>query len=80
MSHNTNCTSSFSFVSGMVSLYYQSDHDVQEDLELQTWITDISQEGFTELPNFGLLLKSCILFYLFIYILKSRVHGFFFVF
>ncbi|XP_068444200.1 arachidonate 12-lipoxygenase, 12S-type [Clinocottus analis] len=43
-----------SFVSGMVGLYYQSDHDVQEDLELQAWIRDISLEGFTELPNFGL--------------------------
>lgn len=43
-----------SFVSGMVNLYYQSDHDVQEDLELQAWIRDIAQEGFTELPNFGL--------------------------
>uniref|UniRef100_A0A8C3A3M9 Arachidonate 12-lipoxygenase n=1 Tax=Cyclopterus lumpus TaxID=8103 RepID=A0A8C3A3M9_CYCLU len=43
-----------SFVTGMVGLYYQSDHDVQEDLELQAWIRDISQEGFTELPNFGL--------------------------
>ncbi|XP_051231164.1 arachidonate 12-lipoxygenase, 12S-type [Dicentrarchus labrax] len=43
-----------SFVSGMVSLYYQSDHDVQEDLELQAWIRDITQEGYTELPNFGL--------------------------
>uniref|UniRef100_A0A8C3A570 Arachidonate 12-lipoxygenase n=1 Tax=Cyclopterus lumpus TaxID=8103 RepID=A0A8C3A570_CYCLU len=42
------------FVTGMVGLYYQSDHDVQEDLELQAWIRDISQEGFTELPNFGL--------------------------
>uniref|UniRef100_A0A7N8Y329 Arachidonate 12-lipoxygenase n=1 Tax=Mastacembelus armatus TaxID=205130 RepID=A0A7N8Y329_9TELE len=35
-----------SFVSGMLSLYYQSDQDVQEDLELQAWIRDISQEGF----------------------------------
>ncbi|XP_074480565.1 arachidonate 12-lipoxygenase, 12S-type [Sebastes fasciatus] len=43
-----------SFVSGMVNLYYQSDRDVQEDLELQAWIRDIAQEGFTELPNFGL--------------------------
>ncbi|XP_045920852.1 arachidonate 12-lipoxygenase, 12S-type [Micropterus dolomieu] len=43
-----------SFVSGMVSLYYQSDHDVHQDLELQAWIRDITQEGFTELPNFGL--------------------------
>ncbi|XP_014268461.3 arachidonate 12-lipoxygenase, 12S-type isoform X2 [Maylandia zebra] len=43
-----------SFVSSMVNLYYQSDHDVQEDLELQAWIRDITEEGFTELPNFGL--------------------------
>nr|XP_046236199.1 arachidonate 12-lipoxygenase, 12S-type [Scatophagus argus] len=43
-----------SFVSGVVNLYYHSDHDIQEDLELQAWITDITQEGFTELPNFGL--------------------------
>ncbi|XP_071334225.1 arachidonate 12-lipoxygenase, 12S-type [Trachinotus anak] len=46
-----------SFVSGMVELYYQSDHDVQEDLELQAWIRDISEEGFTELPTFGLSSK-----------------------
>ncbi|XP_026176678.1 arachidonate 12-lipoxygenase, 12S-type isoform X2 [Mastacembelus armatus] len=46
-----------SFVSGMLSLYYQSDQDVQEDLELQAWIRDISQEGFTDLPNFGLANK-----------------------
>lgn len=44
----------------MVNLYYQSDRDVQEDLELQAWIRDISLEGFTELPNFGQLLISCI--------------------
>ncbi|XP_053199449.1 arachidonate 12-lipoxygenase, 12S-type [Scomber japonicus] len=43
-----------SFVSDMVGLFYQSDHDVQEDLELQAWIRDITQEGFTELPNFGM--------------------------
>ncbi|XP_054457768.1 arachidonate 12-lipoxygenase, 12S-type [Anoplopoma fimbria] len=43
-----------SFVSGMVNMYYQSDNDVQEDLELQAWIRDITLEGFTELPNFGL--------------------------
>ncbi|KAM4536427.1 arachidonate 12-lipoxygenase, 12S-type [Odontesthes bonariensis] len=46
-----------SFVSGMVSLYYQTDQDVQRDPELQAWIRDISQEGFTELPNFGLASK-----------------------
>uniref|UniRef100_A0A3B4TNC7 Arachidonate 12-lipoxygenase n=1 Tax=Seriola dumerili TaxID=41447 RepID=A0A3B4TNC7_SERDU len=43
-----------SFVSGMVDLFYQSDSDMQEDQEIQAWIRDISQEGFTELPNFGL--------------------------
>ncbi|CAK6976498.1 arachidonate 12-lipoxygenase%2C 12S-type [Scomber scombrus] len=43
-----------SFVSDMVGLFYQSDRDVQEDLELQAWIRDITQEGFTELPNFGM--------------------------
>ncbi|XP_063756959.1 arachidonate 12-lipoxygenase, 12S-type isoform X1 [Eleginops maclovinus] len=43
-----------SFVSGIVGLYYQSDEDVQEDLELQAWFRDITQEGFAGLPNFGL--------------------------
>uniref|UniRef100_A0A665V8K3 Arachidonate 12-lipoxygenase n=1 Tax=Echeneis naucrates TaxID=173247 RepID=A0A665V8K3_ECHNA len=36
------------FVTGVVDLFYQSDHDVQEDLELQAWFTDISQEGFAD--------------------------------
>ncbi|XP_065806307.1 arachidonate 12-lipoxygenase, 12S-type [Labrus bergylta] len=45
------------FVSGVVDLYYLSDQDVEEDLELQAWIRDITQEGFTELPNFGLSSK-----------------------
>lgn len=40
-------------MSGIVSLYYQSDHDVHDDEELHAWLCDISQEGFTELPNFG---------------------------
>lgn len=40
-------------MSGIVSLYYQSDHDVQEDEELHAWLSDVSQEGFKELPNFG---------------------------
>ncbi|XP_013877183.1 arachidonate 12-lipoxygenase, 12S-type [Austrofundulus limnaeus] len=43
-----------SFVSGMVNLYYHTDHNVQKDPELQAWFRDISEEGFTELPNFGL--------------------------
>ncbi|XP_028996207.1 arachidonate 12-lipoxygenase, 12S-type [Betta splendens] len=42
------------FVSDMMSLYYQADHEVQEDRELQAWIKDISQEGFADLPSFGL--------------------------
>ncbi|XP_071780177.1 arachidonate 12-lipoxygenase, 12S-type isoform X3 [Centroberyx gerrardi] len=43
-----------SFVSGIIRLFYQSDCEVLEDLELQAWIRDITEEGFTELPNFGL--------------------------
>ncbi|KAF7207246.1 arachidonate 12-lipoxygenase, 12S-type [Nothobranchius furzeri] len=43
-----------SFVSSMVNLYYHTDQDVQKDPELQAWIRDISLEGFTELPSFGL--------------------------
>ncbi|KAM6959813.1 arachidonate 12-lipoxygenase, 12S-type isoform 2-T2 [Tautogolabrus adspersus] len=45
------------FVSGVLDLYYLSDQDVEDDLELQAWIRDITQEGFTELPNFGLSSK-----------------------
>ncbi|KAM4713967.1 arachidonate 12-lipoxygenase, 12S-type [Anableps anableps] len=48
-----------SFVSDMVSLYYRTDQDVQKDPELQAWIKDISEEGFTEIPNFGLSNKLC---------------------
>lgn len=62
MSHISNSTSSFSFVSGMVNLYYPSDRDMQEDLEIQAWFRDISEEGFTELPNFGLCIKKCFLY------------------
>ncbi|XP_029942886.1 arachidonate 12-lipoxygenase, 12S-type isoform X2 [Salarias fasciatus] len=46
-----------SFVTSMLGLYYSSDLEVQADLELQAWITDVSQEGFTDLPNFGLSSK-----------------------
>lgn len=48
-----------SFVTDIVSLYYHTDQDVQKDTELQAWIKDISQEGFTDLPNFGLPSKLC---------------------
>uniref|UniRef100_A0A8C7CND9 Arachidonate 12-lipoxygenase, 12S-type-like n=1 Tax=Oncorhynchus kisutch TaxID=8019 RepID=A0A8C7CND9_ONCKI len=43
-----------SFVSGMISVYYQCDSDVVEDPELQTWIKDIAEEGFVDVPTFGL--------------------------
>ncbi|XP_047432477.1 arachidonate 12-lipoxygenase, 12S-type [Mugil cephalus] len=43
-----------SFVTGMVNLFYKSDLDVQKDMELQAWFREISQEGFTALPKFGL--------------------------
>ncbi|KAM8882137.1 arachidonate 12-lipoxygenase, 12S-type isoform 1-T1 [Synchiropus picturatus] len=42
------------FVSDMVQLFYKCDQEVQEDLELQAWLRDIVQEGFAELPDFGL--------------------------
>ncbi|KAL6490632.1 hypothetical protein MHYP_G00009770 [Metynnis hypsauchen] len=42
------------FVSRMVSLYYSSDSEVQQDTELQVWVKDIVGEGFVDLPEFGL--------------------------
>ncbi|XP_017565454.1 polyunsaturated fatty acid 5-lipoxygenase-like [Pygocentrus nattereri] len=42
------------FVSRMVSLYYSSDSEVQQDTELQAWIKEIVDEGFVERPEFGL--------------------------
>ncbi|KAK2913679.1 hypothetical protein Q8A67_002078 [Cirrhinus molitorella] len=42
------------FVSGIVSLYYQSDSEIEQDSELQAWINDVAVEGFVEVPNFGL--------------------------
>ncbi|XP_076001029.1 arachidonate 12-lipoxygenase, 12S-type isoform X2 [Genypterus blacodes] len=42
------------FVSGLVSLFYQSEQEVQDDTELQAWIKDVTQEGFGELRSFGL--------------------------
>ncbi|CDQ83396.1 unnamed protein product [Oncorhynchus mykiss] len=38
----------------MVSLYYHYDSDVVEDTELQAWIKDIAEEGFVDVPRFGL--------------------------
>lgn len=50
----SDCVSAWlSFVTGMVGLYYPTDQDVQQDAELQAWIRDVTQEGFTQLPNFG---------------------------
>ncbi|KAM9501642.1 polyunsaturated fatty acid lipoxygenase ALOX15B-like [Clarias gariepinus] len=42
------------FVSSIVSLYYRSDSEVMQDLELQAWIKDIVKEGFANASNFGL--------------------------
>ncbi|KAK7910307.1 hypothetical protein WMY93_014991 [Mugilogobius chulae] len=42
------------FVTGIVELYYKSDGDVEEDQELQAWIREVTEEGFAELPEFGL--------------------------
>ncbi|KAG9274271.1 arachidonate 12-lipoxygenase, 12S-type isoform X1 [Astyanax mexicanus] len=42
------------YVSSMVSLYYSSDSEVQQDSELQAWIKDIVDEGFVDVPEFGL--------------------------
>ncbi|XP_026871367.2 arachidonate 12-lipoxygenase, 12S-type isoform X3 [Electrophorus electricus] len=42
------------FVSSMVSQYYSSDSEVEEDTELQAWISDVTEEGFVDAPQFGL--------------------------
>uniref|UniRef100_UPI00398E5E8D arachidonate 12-lipoxygenase, 12S-type n=1 Tax=Pristiophorus japonicus TaxID=55135 RepID=UPI00398E5E8D len=39
------------YVKGIVGLYYKSDQDVLEDIELQAWLTDLVQEGFADLPG-----------------------------
>ncbi|XDV18504.1 hypothetical protein PO909_024180 [Leuciscus waleckii] len=42
------------FVSGIISLYYKSDSEVEQDSELQAWINDVAVEGFVDVPGFGL--------------------------
>ncbi|XP_034159451.2 arachidonate 12-lipoxygenase, 12S-type [Pangasianodon hypophthalmus] len=42
------------FVSSIVSLYYGSDSEVVQDSELQAWIKDVVEEGFVNVPHFGL--------------------------
>ncbi|XP_051564361.1 polyunsaturated fatty acid 5-lipoxygenase-like [Myxocyprinus asiaticus] len=42
------------FVSGIVSVYYKSDSEVEKDAELQAWIKDVVMEGFVDVPHFGL--------------------------
>ncbi|KAG7330191.1 hypothetical protein KOW79_006413 [Hemibagrus wyckioides] len=42
------------FVSSIVSLYYTSDNEVVQDSELQAWIKDVVEEGFVNVPQFGL--------------------------
>ncbi|KAG5261037.1 hypothetical protein AALO_G00299270 [Alosa alosa] len=42
------------YVTGMISLYYPNDHDVVEDAELQAWVKDVAEEGFVNVPQFGL--------------------------
>ncbi|XP_073692356.1 arachidonate 12-lipoxygenase, 12S-type [Garra rufa] len=42
------------FVSGIVSLYYKSDSEIEQDSELQAWINDVAVEGFVDVPHFGL--------------------------
>uniref|UniRef100_A0A8C1UZ64 Arachidonate 12-lipoxygenase n=1 Tax=Cyprinus carpio TaxID=7962 RepID=A0A8C1UZ64_CYPCA len=37
-----------SFVSGIVSLYYKSDLEVEQDSEIQAWINDVAVEGFVD--------------------------------
>ncbi|XP_078056961.1 arachidonate 12-lipoxygenase, 12S-type isoform X3 [Mustelus asterias] len=42
------------YVKGIAGLYYKTDQEVCEDSELQAWIQDLLQEGFQELPGFGM--------------------------
>ncbi|KAI9525622.1 hypothetical protein NQZ68_006171 [Dissostichus eleginoides] len=42
------------FVEGVLSFYYKSDEQVQHDLELQKWISDIFEHGFLSLESTGI--------------------------
>uniref|UniRef100_UPI0037E86539 polyunsaturated fatty acid lipoxygenase ALOX15B-like n=1 Tax=Semicossyphus pulcher TaxID=241346 RepID=UPI0037E86539 len=43
-----------SFVQGILGFYYKNDEDVQQDPELQKWITDIFEQGFLSNPCTGI--------------------------
>ncbi|XP_054897603.1 arachidonate 12-lipoxygenase, 12R-type-like [Poeciliopsis prolifica] len=42
------------FVHGILSYYYKTDADVQQDSELQKWILDIFEHGFLSQPSSGI--------------------------
>ncbi|KAL3066525.1 hypothetical protein OYC64_016474 [Pagothenia borchgrevinki] len=42
------------FVEGVLSFYYKSDEEVQQDSELQKWISDIFEHGFLSQENTGI--------------------------
>ena len=38
----------------LLSLFYDSDEAVKNDGEIQNWVRDAVENGFREMPNFGL--------------------------
>uniref|UniRef100_A0A3B4E976 Lipoxygenase domain-containing protein n=1 Tax=Pygocentrus nattereri TaxID=42514 RepID=A0A3B4E976_PYGNA len=52
LNYHINCEPS-RFVNGVVAHYY-TDRDVQEDSELQTWLTEIVEHGFLKNDNSGI--------------------------